>query len=1126
MTDDKNRFWAICRPQPGQSILLSAFSIMIIMTTPLIHLNKNNVVHAAVRSWQNVRRQATVEASIKSRDRSLYSSPRSLSTSSLATMFDGSLNPYFINETEHVKSAPTVYGVFVPPTMESPPVRRHRKLSSSLSSNYQQHSQTHAPFLASSSQLQPSYDTTGGMQAPATGGSSSADTPSGIPAYDDLQYYYEPPATGTFASEGPVNASNSVFQGPTSSPNVITLEEYIRTTTTTSTTTQRPSKKVSVAPFIPERRRGAGSGGGAGEGGQKMAPTHPTKKLIKPSSHNTLFTNSESQPPLDGYHNHHQLPQNNARDLTEVSHSQHFDPKQHDFSREPPITTNLDFPNYDESPAVAAAAPNEATSSSTTTVLWTPPSSPFSSSSSSTTGATTPRIFVTKRPQYKHQQTLPPLPKFSSSPSSYDVVHQRSQQKPLFPPTKSTTPFPPSNNVVETTDYTPLHIITHNKQPKSNSNNNNNNMLSNRRQAHLPPPPPQHTNVVITLHDILPSPQTPATTVMMHNNNNNPRLFLPPPGPQPQHPVVFHNNDINLLPPQQQTPQQHHQPQSKLFDEDFPTVIGHQPHPQLPSPPGQHSSPAGGGAFFPDEPYQQRTTFLIDAWAVPPPETFDCAAHGGIGYFADVLRDCYVFYHCKPDNTYERLTCPAGLRFDEQARACVEKDTVQCGHNKQRQQKQFDCNGKTGFYADPFAPGKSSYYFCWGNNPPQRYDCPPGLLFNANCGACDLPQNCGGQPIVSNNLPSTNGLNSQKSSAEVFNLNSHLQNNFVTTNSQTNQQLNINDIHDGPNDIARQQPNQFQQSSLDAQRNGGSSFNTLHVNVVDNDVNSKQINGRNHNDLLLLANPPLLPLSPPVPPLPIHTTFDCTGRYGLFADEHVSGCQSYWMCLPDGARHRLTCPPHLRFNEQLGTCDWPKNVACRNSGDNELFVNGVGSGASGVGGGRNIGQETSLNTLAARSACRDRVGFYADHGNHCKSYVYCSEDGKAFEYFCPPAQAYNETIGACEDSQRVQCYYQLAHDRAQLQNNNIDTYTTAHRMVLGPTAVDCSGKNGLYADPFHSCKVYYYCNYGKQVKLQCPPGQIFNDGKCSERKWALPEALDKITSHVNIIFHTHRTPNV
>ena len=63
------------------------------------------------------------------------------------------------------------------------------------------------------------------------------------------------------------------------------------------------------------------------------------------------------------------------------------------------------------------------------------------------------------------------------------------------------------------------------------------------------------------------------------------------------------------------------------------------------------------------------------------------------------------------------------------------------------------------------------------------------------------------------------------------------------------------------------------------------------------------------------------------------TSFDCEGKseIGYYAD-HESDCQSFHICIPDGAGHlekfTFLCPNGTVYDQDNFYCDWWYNVDC------------------------------------------------------------------------------------------------------------------------------------------------------------------------------------------------------
>ena len=66
--------------------------------------------------------------------------------------------------------------------------------------------------------------------------------------------------------------------------------------------------------------------------------------------------------------------------------------------------------------------------------------------------------------------------------------------------------------------------------------------------------------------------------------------------------------------------------------------------------------------------------------------TFSCDGKQD-GFYADYVRECRQYYRCLKGemDTYH---CPAGLQFDEEMRACILPEDVQCPQVR----RQFEVN--------------------------------------------------------------------------------------------------------------------------------------------------------------------------------------------------------------------------------------------------------------------------------------------------------------------------------------------------------------------------------------------------------------------------------------------------
>lgn len=122
---------------------------------------------------------------------------------------------------------------------------------------------------------------------------------------------------------------------------------------------------------------------------------------------------------------------------------------------------------------------------------------------------------------------------------------------------------------------------------------------------------------------------------------------------------------------------------------------------------GQHSkffqlTPVPADVAFPDQSHRQTikdnsvasndfspyfpgtfaTIPTADVW-VPRPTSIPRSAtllkcRGKTGYVADFEHNCQTFFNCLPDGSFDKLSCPAGLIFDQDTLSCQKPGTVVC----------------------------------------------------------------------------------------------------------------------------------------------------------------------------------------------------------------------------------------------------------------------------------------------------------------------------------------------------------------------------------------------------------------------------------------------------------------
>ena len=97
----------------------------------------------------------------------------------------------------------------------------------------------------------------------------------------------------------------------------------------------------------------------------------------------------------------------------------------------------------------------------------------------------------------------------------------------------------------------------------------------------------------------------------------------------------------------------------------------------------------------------------------------------------------------------------------------------------------------------------------------------------------------------------------------------------------------------------------------------------------------------------------------------LHFVKSCTEGTPL---PHPTDCTKFFLC--GRPFEELTCMPPLRFNEKVSACDWPKNVDCSGSSNNQVKL------------GVNV-KSHSINYLSCST------GTIIPHPSDCSSFIRC-----------------------------------------------------------------------------------------------------------------------------------------
>jgi hypothetical protein len=130
----------------------------------------------------------------------------------------------------------------------------------------------------------------------------------------------------------------------------------------------------------------------------------------------------------------------------------------------------------------------------------------------------------------------------------------------------------------------------------------------------------------------------------------------------------------------------------------------------------------------------------------PPQPTLNCPRKNGYFAHADE-KVCDRFFYCV-DGSYNAITCPAGLVFNDRTGTCTWPDQAKKNFCSSGELFEFNCpslpESQKGEaihprYADP--KDCQSFFVCIDGKVPRKGGCSLGQVFNEQSGQCDKPKN-------------------------------------------------------------------------------------------------------------------------------------------------------------------------------------------------------------------------------------------------------------------------------------------------------------------------------------------------------------------------------------------------
>ncbi|KAI4467480.1 chitin binding peritrophin-a [Holotrichia oblita] len=187
-------------------------------------------------------------------------------------------------------------------------------------------------------------------------------------------------------------------------------------------------------------------------------------------------------------------------------------------------------------------------------------------------------------------------------------------------------------------------------------------------------------------------------------------------------------------------------------------------------------------------------------------------------------------------------------------------------------------------------------------------------------------------------------------------------------------------------------------------------------------------------------------------------------------------CQIFYQC-DWGTPVLKYCTASLNFNAITYECDYPENVNCDRSG----VVNPQPEGTGPL-------VECPTNSNYAT---------YIPDKSDCTIYYVCNF-GKPIQQKCPDGLYYDGTIWACTYENQAKCYTYVPIDEdtgvTEVEDNEEEEEEEVEVEGSGPigTCPELTGDVDVLLPDGENCGIFYKCDNGIPVLMQCPDDLYFN----------------------------------
>ncbi|XP_049821643.1 probable chitinase 10 isoform X2 [Aethina tumida] len=194
---------------------------------------------------------------------------------------------------------------------------------------------------------------------------------------------------------------------------------------------------------------------------------------------------------------------------------------------------------------------------------------------------------------------------------------------------------------------------------------------------------------------------------------------------------------------------------------------------------------------------------------------------------------------------------------------------------------------------------------------------------------------------------------------------------------------------------------------------------------------------------------------------------ECPAEFGTFRQRH--NCTTYFTCIASKVVAKYQCPEGFLFNDNIGVCDYAERVDC----SKEPILT------------RKTHLPLLMKDLNSNVDCLEDYGTFRDK-NNCSLYYTCFAGKVVASYECPVGFNFNDNIGVCDYSYRVDCTREpVIFKKHQNFVPQIPAGTDFKDKIDG-----C--KPGAVFRLNEDCSLACLCREGLAEIIQCPTGLAYD----------------------------------